>query len=360
MADFETQRRLADVLRQQAAQPIQAGNGPVSWTQGLEKLAQGLYGGRLANLANQGEQKQQRLQSMELEQFMRALKGERAAGPLQPGVMPSFQTPQVQGMAAQWAMEQAKPPEAYTLSPGQVRFVGERPVATAPEKTDYNKPFLPDGSPNLLYQDYQRAVSEAGAPSTRIENNMAPQANSAYLNQRAGAQAETMGELERSAASAHQANIALDQFMEASVRGDDGAAQPFITGAKNLIASFGFAPDSLSDTAKMEQAVGQILGAKMSELGARGLTDQDMKVLREALPRVNTSHEARMQIADIIKKANARTITEYVTQANTEQERYPEYQFMRPSWFQQYANPEAQGGTPQGVRTYNPITDEFE
>lgn len=108
MATFEEQRRLADVLRGQAMQPIQGNGAPISWTQGLNQLAQGFFGGRLANMAEQGEQKQERLKATELDQFMRALKGERAASPMMPGVMPSFRTPEVQGLAAQAAMSDAE------------------------------------------------------------------------------------------------------------------------------------------------------------------------------------------------------------------------------------------------------------
>lgn len=108
MATFEEQRRLADVLRGQSMQPIQGNGAPISWSQGLNQLAQGFLGGRLSNLADRGEQKQEKLRATELDQFMRALKGDRAASPMMPGAMPSFRTPEVQGLAAQSAMSDAQ------------------------------------------------------------------------------------------------------------------------------------------------------------------------------------------------------------------------------------------------------------
>ncbi len=41
MAKLQRQQRLADALQQQAYEPIQLDNrGPISWTQGIEKLVQ--------------------------------------------------------------------------------------------------------------------------------------------------------------------------------------------------------------------------------------------------------------------------------------------------------------------------------
>jgi hypothetical protein len=226
---------------------------------------------------------------------------------------------------------------------GQIVTMGAdgRPMAQAiggfqPEQPEvnYNQPFLPDGSPNTAYQQYQQSLR---APSTTNITNMIPGAQNAYIQGRAGQQATTMGELEKSAEGAYRANAALDRFVQSSAKGDAGAAQPFITGTKSFLSSFGFSPESLVDTATMQQAIGDILGARMAELGARGLTDRDMDVLRQALPRVETSHDARVQIADILRKANQGTLKEYVYQANQEQQQYPDYQFRRPSWFQDAA-----------------------
>jgi len=190
--------------------------------------------------------------------------------------------------------------------------------------------------PKLQYKVNTKTNEPSVLGSGGVTVNTAGKADSAYLNTRAGDQAKAMTDLEKSAESAYRSNVALDRFISSSAKGDKGAAQPFITGAKNLIASFGYSPEGLSDTNKMEQAVGDILGQKMSELGARGLTDKDMEVLRQALPRVNTSHEARVQIAQIIKKSNEFTLGDYVRKASNEDAQYPDYEFARPSWLNDY------------------------
>jgi len=175
-------------------------------------------------------------------------------------------------------------------------------------------------------------ISQLGGSGTSVTTNVNSSPENSYAKGRAEQQATAMGELEKAAEGAYRANRALDRFVAASSSGDAGAAQPFITGVKSLISSFGFDVAGLTDTVVMQQAIGDILGAKMAELGARGLTDKDMQILRDALPRVETSHPARMEVADIIRKGNMATIGEYSNQVNYEQQNYPDYNFMRPSW----------------------------
>jgi hypothetical protein len=155
-----------------------------------------------------------------------------------------------------------------------------------------------------------------------------------YVEGRATAQATQAAELEKAAESAYRSNQALDRFIESSASGDAGAAQPVITGVKNLLSSFGINPEGLTDTLMMEQAIGDILANRMSELGARGLTDRDMQVLRESLPRVATSHEARVMVANVIQKANMSTLKDYNDLVMFEQETYPDARFRRPAWLE--------------------------
>ena len=186
---------------------------------------------------------------------------------------------------------------------------------------------LAPGTPE--YSDFMRS---GGGGGVSVTTNVQGPMDDKYLEGRASAQAATMAELEKSAESAYRANQALDRFITSSATGDAGGAQPLITGVKSFLSSFGYDPAGLTDTAVMQQAVGDILGAKMAELGARGLTDKDMEILRQALPRVDISHEARVRVADIIKRANQNTLREYEAQVRFEEETYPQGNFRRPSW----------------------------
>lgn len=231
-------------------------------------------------------------------------------------------------------------PEAYTLSPGQVRYQGQTPIAAVPEAAPQEpgavqalrirarEAGLIEGT--QAYADFMR--TGGGDSGVSVTTNVQGPMGDKYLEGRESAQAATMAELEKSAESAYRANQALDRFIASSATGDAGGAQPLITGVKSFLSSFGYDPEGLTDTAVMQQAVGDILGAKMAELGARGLTDKDMEILRQALPRVDISHEARVQVADIIKRANQNTLREYDSQVRFEEETYPQANFRRPSW----------------------------
>jgi hypothetical protein len=173
-----------------------------------------------------------------------------------------------------------------------------------------------------------------GGGGVSVTTNVEQPGADKYVEGRASSQAEQAAELERAAESAYRSNQAMDRFIEASASGDAGAAQPVITGVKNLLSSFGINAEGLTDTLMMEQAIGDILSSKMSELGARGLTDRDMQVLRESLPRVATSHEARVSIANVIQKANMATLRDYNDLVTFEQETYPDARFRRPAWLE--------------------------
>jgi hypothetical protein len=199
------------------------------------------------------------------------------------------------------------------------------------EPVNYNQAFLPDGTPNQAFQDYQRSLREAGRPETTVnvgDNN--------YSSRRGGSQADQMTELERAALSAHRTNEDLDRFVEASASGDAGAFQPVMSITRSMLSSFGYQSEELSSNALMEQAIADILANKMSELGARGLTDSDMRVLQRALPQVETSREAREAIAAILKKSNTRIIQDYIEARNWEAEAYPELNIRTPDWLKQY------------------------
>ena len=189
---------------------------------------------------------------------------------------------------------------------------------------------LQPGTPE--YAEFMRMGGGGGGVS--VTTNVEQPGADKYVEGRASSQAEQAAELEKAAESAYRSNQAMDRFIEASASGDAGAAQPVITGVKNLLSSFGINAEGLTDTLMMEQAIGDILSSKMSELGARGLTDRDMQVLRESLPRVATSHEARVSIANVIQKANMATLRDYNDLVIFEQETYPDARFRRPAWLE--------------------------
>ena len=283
---------------------------------GLANMLRGYRGGKENAALGQAEAQNESIDNSERQMILNQLKNQTqnaAPGVLKPGESYNFQGkykdfPLQQAMSQQTARQnaEAEANKPYTLGSLQERRVGNQVVAS---------------------NTNQRA------PTTNI--NM-PGADNQYIKDRMAAGSENFQSLENSATSAVQANRSLDNFMASSANADAGGAQPLISGVKNFLSSFGFEDAALTDVALMEQAVGQILGQKMEELGARGLTDKDMEVLKSSLPRVNTSHDARMAVADVLKRANENIINEYLREVEYENQDYPDNKFRRPPWTRGY------------------------
>lgn len=330
---------LAEIERQKAlAQNLGSTERNRYDTSGLSGLAQVLNAGQASYLrsrASDAESENDRIKQQEMQQLMNAMSGAQA--PMLPGRTPTFQHPDIQQMALAREIQNSQPQSPIPVGENTRLYdpVTQQVILDAsPNPTNYNQPFLPDGTPNQAYQDYQTGLREAGR--TSVNTTVNNPASNEFLEGIGSSQAVNYDELSDSATSAYRSNQSLDQFVAASANGDQGAFQPISTAAKNLIASFGYNPEGLTDVVVMEQAIGDILSNKMAELGARGLTDRDMQVLKDALPRVNTSQEARVNVANIVKKANAQTIAEFINQTNFIKETYPDFPIMTPSWFGTY------------------------
>jgi len=146
-----------------------------------------------------------------------------------------------------------------------------------------------DGYKGTLEQ-WRLTAKRAGAPGG---TTIVMPGDKKYAEKRMEGRANSMADLEKTAESAFKSNLALDRFVAASPNGASGAVQPIYTATENFLSSFGYTSDNLKSVALMEQAIGDILGSKMAELGARGLTDKDMEVLRQALPHVEAGLDSR-------------------------------------------------------------------
>lgn len=116
----------------------------------------------------------------------------------------------------------------------------------------------------------------------------------------------------------------MELYKKLSPNAAAGGVQPVFTGLKNIISSFGFTPESLSNEQIMSSAIDHILTYKMKELGARGLTDTDLRTIRNSLPNLNTSKEARIAVANIVQKANTKVIDQYRVDRLNLGEKYPD------------------------------------
>lgn len=119
------------------------------------------------------------------------------------------------------------------------------------------------------------------------------------------------GENLKSAESAAVNLPAMERFLASSDLASEGAAQPLFTFVKGLATSFGVDFESLTAETIGDQANKQVLARFMSELGARGLTDQDMKVLKDSLPKLSSSREAREEVARILMISYDKTLSDF-------------------------------------------------
>lgn len=265
----------------------------------------------------------------------------------------------------------AKQGEPYSLGEGDTRFEGGKPVThgkdryRASEEIPENWNSLlpagvkrdPSGLPGAILMPnnagkedrYVATFKDGKLTGYKIDNtpqiNVTATANAPgvkgdtkYAEERMGARAKSMAELDKSAEGAYKSNLAMDRFLFASKKGMAGGAQPLLSTVQNFLTTFGFSPGELKSIRQMEQALGAVQTNMIAEFGARGLTDNDMKVLRLALPKVETDRESREAVANIVKKMNDFTIAEWENQREAERKTYPELakKVPDPWWYKNY------------------------
>ena len=226
-----------------------------------------------------------------------------------------------------------------TIQPGQVFNNPNDLMQIGPDgATVVNRPLV----------GARQEIAAAGAARNTNVTNVNTKPDNAYFTERRKDQANQFAELEKAAQSAVNQVAALDRFIKANETGTAGGAQPLVSSVQNFLSTFGYEPKSLQDVRVMEQVIGDILGNKMAELGARGLTDKDMQILREALPRVNIDRESRKNVAEIIRRASIATIDNYRAARDEEARIYPEFSRNNPVplWFKN-APTAAQAGGPR-------------
>jgi hypothetical protein len=161
-------------------------------------------------------------------------------------------------------------------------------------------------------------------PAAPTATAIAGKGDSTYVVERLKGEASNVGKLYSAADSAMRSNAALDRIAANNDEAFAGALAPVLAGAANLFSSFGYDSKALTSTAAIQQAASEMLANRMAELGARGLTDKDMQILRDNMPKVESSKEARMMVVNVLKKANEGTIIEAQKRRQQELKQYPE------------------------------------
>ena len=106
---------------------------------------------------------------------------------------------------------------------------------------------------------------------------------------------------------------ALQRVRDLSDTASQGSLAPFRLAVADFFSSFNISidPQAQNAGAQMVSAINSILSSQMGQLGARGLTNQDMVILKDNLPKLGTSSEARIAIAEVLQKSNYKTMSEF-------------------------------------------------
>ena len=319
-------------------------------------VARSFYGGKqdaqrgqMNNLAMQGTRQshninQEKMQMLRQEQTMKMM----ASAAQYLDTIPEEQRAQVfESMKPKFAQYGAPVPEGIGFEQAMPRLQQAKiQVFGVPEKVETFSPVIEGGRPVAQRSDLtNRVYSDPRAPSKVMQgtpgeynNPYGSKATDKYWENRVKGQAERVETLEKEAASAFDEIKALDRFMESSKGSTEGGAQPIITGVKNFLTSFGAEFEGLEDMAQMQQAVADIKTNYLRDLGARGLTDKDMEIINAALPRMNTSQEARENVVRILQKAQANKIKEWEFMKKEEQRVFPSKagEIFNPKWYSEY------------------------
>ena len=423
--DIERRRKMAELLQQQALQPIEQTTAggyvtPISWTQGLAKALQGYAGMKGQEKATQEQRDLAGRAKMEAQDYFGGMPQAKTTD-LNPVAMddegnampPALQTtqptrqelmsyalkgsmsgnPLVQPVAGSMLAQYIKQDEPYTLAPGATRYgAGNTPIATAPvapkapepftltpgqqrfgpdgkpiaalpEKVDYNKPFLPDGSPNPAYQQYE--FGKAGAGATRIQTNV-----NSYTPASEEAQRDFIKSTRVTYDALKQAPVAL-QSIE--------AAKALIPAAKGFMGTGG---ESLLEAAKfLNNRIGTNIdteGVKSAEeLRTRIFfnimdnlkkmdaqpSQQQQEVMRESLGKLGTDPNALPNVLDAfgdVMKGKIALHNQEVQSAIQRGVKFPYDPIIKiPELNHSVSKPAVIQGTPK-VRKWNPVTQRLE
>lgn len=133
-------------------------------------------------------------------------------------------------------------------------------------------------------------------------------------------------------------NNALDRFVNQSDTAAGGMLAPVLTQAQRFFASFGPEFENLKSADAMTSALNGLMATKFEELGARGLTDPDVRVLFEHFPYIATSKESRVLVAKTLQKSNDYVIRQYDEKLRwiKSSDGYPKSKQQEPSWLKSW------------------------
>ena len=200
------------------------------------------------------------------------------------------------GIQQYMAMDKAlnPSPETKVLKPGDILGAVGRDgkfnqTFAAPEKAspiDYNKPFLPDGTPNEAYQKYSLTKAKTGA--TNVNNSVSiagpENAMNKVIGEGAGKVAlDTVKQAQGASETVRNARMVRQALDSGAITGTGAEARFAVQKALETVGLVG--PGKAADTQALMAGLGKITLSSIASSGlgsGQGFTDKDRAFLQEA------------------------------------------------------------------------------
>jgi len=165
-----------------------------------------------------------------------------------------------------------------------------------------------------------------------------PEDQSEFVKKNQAEQSEELTKMKGRGHTAWVSNRSLDRFVKESDTAYGGTLAGVMTQAQRFFASFGAEFENLKSADAMTSALNGLMATKFEELGARGLTDPDVKILFAHFPYINTSPESRVNVARILKKSNDYVVRQYSEKLRwiRSPDGYPDSKQQVPSWLKSW------------------------
>ena len=178
-------------------------------------------------------------------------------------------------------------------------------LGAAPEKIDYNKAFLPDGSPNLPFQEYSHKNRRAGAPNTQV---IMPTQEKEQSKEYGKSMGELRGQINKSGFEA-PSKLAQLQRMEQLLDGvDGGKLAPLGAELASAAQSFGIKIDGKLGNKEAAEALTREIASGLRKPGTGPMTDKDFDNFMMQVPSLSKTPEGRKQITATLRAAVQRDI----------------------------------------------------
>lgn len=186
-----------------------------------------------------------------------------------------------------------KPPEGFTMGPGQVRFGPDgKQITAVPEKVDHNKPFNADGTPNPAYQAYETGLRVAGKPS--MSSTVINAGPKAFEGEMGKSDAEQIGKWRAGAEVAQNTLQTVANLRDAAKSGVySGGLAGAKTGAASLLNGItGVTLKELPGSERFNAEASKLVLDHVKSLGANP-SNADRDFIVKTVPMLNTSPQAR-------------------------------------------------------------------